>query len=55
MVGIIVDDVDALCAELKSRGVAIDLESTDQSWGNREMYLKDADGNAVRFLQVPES
>jgi catechol 2,3-dioxygenase-like lactoylglutathione lyase family enzyme len=47
----IVDDVDALYAEFLSRRVPIDLEPTDQSWGNREMYVQDADGNSIRFVQ----
>ncbi|MDF1813708.1 MAG: glyoxalase superfamily protein [Verrucomicrobiales bacterium] len=28
---------------------SIVLLPTDQSWGNREMYLKDPDGNSIRF------
>ncbi len=51
VVGLIVDDVDALHAELRSRNVAIDLEPTDQTWGNREMYVRDADGNSIRFIR----
>jgi catechol 2,3-dioxygenase-like lactoylglutathione lyase family enzyme len=47
----IVDDVDALHAEFVSRQVPIDLEPTDQSWDNREMYVRDADGNSIRFVQ----
>jgi catechol 2,3-dioxygenase-like lactoylglutathione lyase family enzyme len=46
-----VRDVDALFAEFDSRGVAFDLEPTDQTWGTREMYVKDADGNSLRFSQ----
>jgi uncharacterized glyoxalase superfamily protein PhnB len=46
----VVDDVDALHAELVSRGIAIELAPTDQTWGNREMYVRDADGNTLRFL-----
>jgi len=47
---LVVEDVDALHAELKTRGVTIDLEPTDQSWGNREMYVRDPDGNSIRFV-----
>jgi len=47
----IVDDLDALHAELTARGVPIDLEPIDQSWGNREMYLLDPDGNSIRFVE----
>ena len=48
---IIVDDVDALHARLLQRGVEIELPPTDQSWGNRETYVKDPDGNSLRFIQ----
>jgi hypothetical protein len=51
VVGIIVDDVDALHAELVARKVPIELPPTDQTWGNREMYVRDADRNSVRFIQ----
>jgi catechol 2,3-dioxygenase-like lactoylglutathione lyase family enzyme len=46
-----VEDLDALHKELKAKGVVIDLEPTDQSWGNREMYVHDPDGNSIRFVQ----
>lgn len=46
-----VDDVDALHAEFAARGVAIDLAPTDQTWGNREMYVRDPDGNGIRFAR----
>ena len=52
---ITVDDVDRLCADLAERGVTADLEPTDQSWGNREMYIEDPDGNSVRFVQEPRT
>jgi catechol 2,3-dioxygenase-like lactoylglutathione lyase family enzyme len=47
-----VRDVDALFAEFTSRGVHIELEPCDQSWGNREMYVRDADSNSLRFIQT---
>ncbi len=46
-----VDDVDALYAELLTRGVDIDTGPVNQTWGNREMYVKDADRNSIRFVQ----
>lgn len=46
-----VEDVDALHRELASKGVPIDTGPVDQTWGNREMYVKDADQNSVRFVQ----
>lgn len=51
VVFLVVEDVDALHFELVAKGVVIDLKPTDQSWGNREMYVKDADGNSIRFVQ----
>lgn len=45
-----VEDVDALYKELRSADVVVDLEPTDQSWGNREMYVNDPDGNSIRFV-----
>ncbi|HEV8199978.1 MAG TPA: VOC family protein [Candidatus Polarisedimenticolia bacterium] len=51
---VIVDDVDALCAELLEKQVAIDLKPTDQTWGNREMYVRDADGNKLAFVRLPK-
>lgn len=50
VVFLIVEDVDALHLELKAKGVPIDMEPTDQSWGNREMYVQDPDGNSIRFV-----
>jgi len=47
-----VEDVDALHAELAAKGVAVDTGPVEQTWGNREMYVKDADGNSIRFVQA---
>lgn len=46
-----VKDVDALHTDLIAKGVAIALAPTEQSWGNREMYVTDPDGNSLRFVQ----
>ncbi len=46
-----VDDVDELHRELVTKGVPIDTGPIDQSWGNREMYVKDMDRNSIRFKQ----
>jgi uncharacterized glyoxalase superfamily protein PhnB len=46
-----VEDVDALHAELVGKGVRIDVAPVDQTWGNREMYVKDPDGNCLRFIR----
>ena len=54
VVFLVVDDVDALYAELKPKNVTIELEPTDQTWGNREMYVHDLDGNSIRFVSSPK-
>ena len=46
-----VRDVDALFTEFSARGVAVELAPYDQTWGTREMYVRDADGNGLRFIQ----
>src|SRR5262245_57005177 len=48
VVNLMVDDVDMLYAEFVGKELTIDLVPTDQTWGNREMYVKDADGNSIR-------
>ena len=50
VVNLLVESVDALRAEFVATGVRIDVEPVDQTWGTREMYVKDADGNCVRFM-----
>ena len=50
MVFLGVEDVEELHKELIAKGVIIDLEPTEQSWGNREMYVHDPDGNSIRFV-----
>lgn len=47
----LIEKVNTLDAELVERRVPIDLTPTLQSWGNREMYVRDADGNGIRFVQ----
>jgi len=45
-----VENVDALYAEFEGKGVKVDTGPVDQTWGTREMYVKDADGNSLRFM-----
>ena len=52
MAFLLVDDVDDLFRELSGRGVPIELSPTDQTWGNREMYVNDPDGNSLRFVRA---
>ena len=51
VVFLLVGDLDALHCELIAKGVVISLAPTEQSWGNREMYVNDSDGNSIRFVQ----
>lgn len=45
-----VDDVDSLYDSfLKSGLERVDLAPTDQTWGRREIYVLDPDGNCLRF------
>ena len=53
-----VSDVDALFAKYKNRGLEINKPDSpvhqgpiDQTWGRREFYVTDADGNTLRFCQ----
>jgi len=53
-----VDDVDALFAKYKSRGLDTSAKKNspvhqgpvDQTWGRREFYVTDGDGNTLRFV-----
>lgn len=47
---LMVDDVDRFYAEFTARHVQIDTPPVDQTWGTREMYVKDAEGNCLRFI-----
>ena len=50
VVNLLVENVDTLHAEFVAKGVPIAVGPVDQTWGTREMYVKDADGNCVRFM-----
>jgi len=50
VVNFLVEDVDALHAELVAKGVKISVEPVDQTWGTREMYVRDPDNNSIRFI-----
>ena len=47
---IVVEDVDALHAELRDRGVKLDPPVL-QPWGLKEMYAVDPGGSLIRFTQ----
>lgn len=46
-----VDDVEALYVEFVEKGVPIYMPPTDQTWGNREMYVRDPENNKLAFIQ----
>jgi uncharacterized glyoxalase superfamily protein PhnB len=49
VVNFVVKDVDALYREFVAKNLQIAVAPVDQSWGLREMYVRDADGNSLRF------
>jgi catechol 2,3-dioxygenase-like lactoylglutathione lyase family enzyme len=56
---VMTEDIDALFAKFLSRGlVRPDSEGpvhqgpTNQTWGTREFYVDDPDGNTLRFTQT---
>jgi uncharacterized glyoxalase superfamily protein PhnB len=44
-----VADVDQLYSDLLARGAICALPPTDQTWGTREMHIRDLDGNVLCF------
>jgi uncharacterized glyoxalase superfamily protein PhnB len=46
-----VDDVEALYIEFKERGAEITLQPTLQSYGMKEIYVRDPDGYVLCFGQ----
>lgn len=47
---LMVDDVDRFYEEFQAKHVPIDTPPVDETWGSREMYVKDADRNCLRFI-----
>ena len=50
-----VDDVDALYADLKAKGVKLLRPPTDQPWGFRTAYFADPEGNYWEINQPVKS
>ena len=55
---VMTEDIDALFKKFLTRGLVPPLRDsevhhgpTDQSWGTREFYVDDPDGNTLRFTQ----
>ncbi len=47
-----VEDVDAVCQQLKERGVPLLTEAADHpDWGLRSAYLRDPEGNLIEINQ----
>lgn len=62
-IAVLVEDVDAVCAKFRARGLKtpgrpeapemVHEGPIDQTWGTREFYVDDPDGNTLRFIQLP--
>lgn len=56
---VLVNDIDNLFEKYKQRGLDTSRKKEspvhrgplNQTWGNREFYVTDADGNTLRFMQ----
>lgn len=48
---VFVDDVDALYAELRAKRISTMQPPVDQSWGTREIGVRDSDRNVITFGQ----
>lgn len=49
---IVLDDIDAFYAIIRTRGVSVDDPPQDAPWGIREMSVLDPDGNRLRFANA---
>ena len=47
-----VSDVDAWNDDVRAAGLEVDAEPANQPWGNREMRLRDPDGNHIVLASV---
>ena len=51
----LVADIDALYAEFVAKGIPVPHPPIDQTWGTREISVRDADGNKILFGQrIPD-
>ena len=48
---LLVQDIDAVAAALRGRGVALLAEPADRPWGHRTAHVADPDGFVVEFAQ----
>lgn len=49
------DDLDALVAAVKARGLVFETEPVDQSWLWREAHLRDPAGNRICLFRAGEA
>ena len=49
-----ITDVDQLHSEVSARGAIVHMPPTDQTWGTREVGIRDPDGNVMVFATKPE-
>jgi catechol 2,3-dioxygenase-like lactoylglutathione lyase family enzyme len=59
---VLTEDIDALFRKFTERGLVppkrdspVHHGPVDQTWGTREFYVDDPDGNTLRFTQGPSS
>src|SRR5258708_4053105 len=50
-----VADVDLLHDEISARGAVVQLPPTNQTWGTREIGIRDPDGNVLVFATKPRA
>jgi uncharacterized glyoxalase superfamily protein PhnB len=62
VVVVMTEDVDALFKKFRTRGLKptkpespVHQGPTDQTWGTREFYVDDPDGNTLAFTQPSSS
>jgi lactoylglutathione lyase len=48
---LLVEDVDAVAATLRDRGIPLLTEPVDRPWGHRTLHIADPDGFVVEFAQ----
>lgn len=55
VVNFVVTDIEQLHDDLVRRGVDVGAGVMDQTWGTREVYVRDPSGNKIRFQAAPQA
>ena len=66
VIAVMTDDVDGVFRKFRARGLQtpgdpnvpaeeVHQGPVDQTWGTREFYVQDPDGNSLRFTQIIEA